>query len=97
MIDWATALDRFEANLAQCRRVLDHGLEPATEPWPPADLTSAPIPGHLVKRAQLLLNASAELEHELIERRAALPEPRRSHRRHRRIPASTVSTVSTEL
>ena len=92
MTDWSTALDQFEANLAQCRRVLDHGLEPATDPWPPADLTSTPIPGPLVKRAQLLLNDAFELERELAARRAALPELRRSHRRHRRMPTSTVLT-----
>ncbi len=91
MTDWSTALDQFEASLAQCRLVLDHDAEPTAEPWPPADLISTPIPGHLVKRAQLLLNDAFELEQELIARRSALPELRPAPRRHRVRPLSTLS------
>lgn len=94
MMTWTTALDHFEQQLAQCRDVLDNDADPSIDIWPPADLTTDPIPPEEVERARNLLTAAFELEAELLARRAALPSPRPSVRR-RRQPRSSV--VSTEL
>ena len=91
MTDWATALDRFEQQLQGCRAVLDHDAEPNPEPWPPADLTSEPIPAGLVRRAQTLLSQASDLEEELVARRAAIPELR-TPVRHRRRSFASIST-----
>ena len=94
MIGWPEALDDFERRLDQCQAVLDADAEPLPGVWPPADLTSDPIPVELIDRAQELLARSRELERELMTRRAELPTLRSSVR-HRR--PTTFSSISTEL
>jgi len=93
MTDWSTALDDFERHLVQVRAVLDRDEEPLAERWPPADLTSQPIPVEEIKRAQRLLQKAFELEEELIARRATMPEPRTPIRRRRQ----SYPTMSTRL
>lgn len=94
MMSWATALDQFEQQLVQAREVLDNDADPSTDIWPPADLTTDPIPSEEVERARNLLTAAFEIEAELLSRRAALPSPRPSVRRRRQ---TSYSVVSTEL
>lgn len=94
MNDWSSALDVFERNLAQVRAVLDDGTQPDQGMWPPADLTSDPIPAELLERAEQLLAAANELERALVDRRDSLPDLRPATRRRRK---SGFSTMSTEL
>lgn len=94
MTDWAAALDQFEDRLDSCRSLLDSDTDPDMRPWPPVDLVSEQLPEHLMARAEQLVTRATELERELIERRASLPEPRPTVRR-RRNPG--LPRMSTEL
>ena len=66
---WTSALDAFEARLADQRVALD-GDDPAVAPFvPPVDL--GPLPVELLERAQALLGRARALEHDLAARVAA--------------------------
>ncbi len=74
---WADALDRFEAQLAHARAVLDEDRTPLMQPWPPADITDDPIPADQQARARELLHRCYSLEDEIIKRRETIRVDRR--------------------
>lgn len=92
MTDWITALDQFEEHLDSCRSLLDNDTDPDLRAWPPSDMVIEPLPPELVERAQRLLDRAAELQIELKQRQASLPDPRSPVKRHRNPGLPTVST-----
>ncbi|MEL7157866.1 MAG: hypothetical protein AAFN30_14905 [Actinomycetota bacterium] len=103
MTDWSELLDRFEARLARCRRLLDDSIaDGAPEigtgfelgPWPPPGAPTGPLPPELASRARRCLDEADALAARLEDHRRQLP-PVRSQVRNRR--ASGFSSVSTHL
>lgn len=92
MTGWAAALDEFEEHLQACRSLLDNDTDPDLRPWPPADLVAELLPGDLVERAQGLVYRATQLEYEILDRQASLPELRPPTRRHRNPGLPTMST-----
>ncbi len=74
---WAEALDRFERQLHHARAVLDDDRTPQMQPWPPADITTDPIPADQQERARALLHRCYELEDEIVKRRETIRVDRR--------------------
>ena len=77
VVEWAEALDRFEAQLTHARAVVDDDRTPTMQAWPPPGITTDPIPATLRDRASELLRRCYELEDEIVRRRAAMNVDRR--------------------
>ena len=82
-LDWASALDLFEASLTHHSTLLVDSEVDGDNPWPDSGLPTTPIPDELRPRAERLLRESYGIMDDMAGALSALP-PRRSHRPSRR-------------
>ena len=82
-LDWAEALDLFEAGLAHHASLLDASAAAGDNPWPTERLPTTPVPEEMRARAERLLRESQQIMDDMAGALSALP-PRRAQRAPRR-------------
>ncbi len=96
-VSWQQALDQFEHQLDEARQTIDDDGDPVIRVWPPANITTDPIPSGLRDRAQSLLHRCYELEDEIVKRREAIQVDRRARPRLRTLTTEPKASFSTSL
>lgn len=79
MIDWVETLDAYEASLDNHQRLVDTELNEELNPWPPAELPSAPVPDELRARASDLVDRSHQIIDAMAAKMANIPPPKPNH------------------
>lgn len=94
MSTWHETLDLYEQSLQHHRQLID--VEETTEvnPWPPAELPSAPLPDELRARAAALLDESNLLIDDLAAKMASIPTLKPMRRAHQVTPGAARWTTT---